>query len=685
MGAAVLACVTLPGCAHDEARPELHFSIEDGAVRNEFLRDGPVAAHVVLKSGDAPRLIIAFPAGNSGVGLWFEKDAGKAEWAPVQDVRPVVRTLDDGSKRYGVSFKTVINARSLRIRRAILGNIRVLRDYKYVGRIPPSVETPATVRENEITWERRRLDGAAGYFLSVDAINGRVATSPTDGLIDIASNGEAGLELRITALSGDAPLVGIPERALLSGSAAADDRLRNVLTFLAYEEKFLAGSWQYDTYFGRDTLMSLALLGDSLQPRAIGAGLASVLERLSETGEVAHEEDIGEYALLRRIENGEPAIDAPILDYKMIDDDFLLAPILAQHLLDAPGAAGRARPFLARRRADGADFRELALRNARFVIGAARPYGEAPHWSQLIRVRQDSPPVGNWRDSDFGLGGGVYPYDVNVALVPAALRAAARLCESGLLGENEETAQLSREARRLHERWSGAATHFKVTIEAESARRHLDKVSRREGFPSTSAVFLQDRSVAFSALALDKSGAPIAVMHSDVGFDLFFGTPPTERLEEAARLVLQPYPAGLMTPAGMLVANGAHAPDDVAAEFGRDQYHGAVVWSWQQALMAAGLGRQLSRPDLAPSTRQLLSAARCALGAAIERGKHYRSAELWTWTLTNGIFARAPFGESDSHEAESNAAQLWSAVFLQTKDASPPTRGSASCQELPAK
>jgi len=78
----------------------------------------------------------------------------------------------------------------------------------------------------------------------------------------------------------------------------ADAAARDTLTFLAYREKLLAGSWRFDTYFGRDTLMSVRLLMPVLSPLAVEAALASVLARLSPQGEVAHEEDVGERAVL---------------------------------------------------------------------------------------------------------------------------------------------------------------------------------------------------------------------------------------------------------------------------------------------------------------------------------------------------------------------------------------------------
>ena len=42
---------------------------------------------------------------------------------------------------------------------------------------------------------------------------------------------------------------------------------QNVLEFLSFHDKLLAGSWQYDTYFGRDTLISVRMLMPVLEAR----------------------------------------------------------------------------------------------------------------------------------------------------------------------------------------------------------------------------------------------------------------------------------------------------------------------------------------------------------------------------------------------------------------------------------
>ena len=190
--------------------------------------------------------------------------------------------------------------------------------------------------------------------------------------------GEA-LRLRITALTGEKPLTPLSSQ-LLSASANDDPRSRQVLPFLSYEEKFLAGSWRFNTYFGRDTLMSLRLLMPGLEPEAIEGGLMAVLQRLAPNGEVAHEEDIGEFAVLRHRKQGEGVSDAPIYDYKMIDDDFMLAPVAAAWLIDhrrwphaRQGFSGAANAeWRTSRRGAGAQFR-LGRQSAQAFAQAPQP------------------------------------------------------------------------------------------------------------------------------------------------------------------------------------------------------------------------------------------------------------------------------------------------------------------------
>jgi hypothetical protein len=119
-----------------------------------------------------------------------------------------------------------------------------------------------------------------------------------------------------------------------------------------------------------------------------------------------------------------------------------------------------------------------------------------------------------------------------------------------------------------------------------------------------------------------------------------------------------------MTQAGMLVANPAFAPSPLQALFSRNAYHGTVVWSWQQALFAAGLERQLQRTDLSPEVRAHLIGTRKVLWSGIEATWSMKNSELWSWSFEAGHYRVVPFGAAAADVDESDAAQLWSTAYL---------------------
>jgi hypothetical protein len=127
---------------------------------------------------------------------------------------------------------------------------------------------------------------------------------------------------------------------------------------------------------------------------------------------------------------------------------------------------------------------------------------------------------------------------------------------------------------------------------------------------------------------------------------------------------MRPFPAGLVTDVGLVVANPALARPQLRREFGKSAYHGTVIWSWQHALLAAGIDRQLRRADLPEPVRAQLLRARTQLWAAIDNTAALRTSELWSWNFLNGRYRLAAFGQSGADADESNAAQLWSTVYL---------------------
>jgi hypothetical protein len=119
---------------------------------------------------------------------------------------------------------------------------------------------------------------------------------------------------------------------------------------------------------------------------------------------------------------------------------------------------------------------------------------------------------------------------------------------------------------------------------------------------------------------------------------------------------------------GVVVANPVYATPDIQAKFSRSAYHGTVIWSWQQAVLAAGLERQLKRPELPLSLKKRLRTAQRHLWSAIRAAHSMRNSELWSWSIAGDRFQIAPFGTNLADADESNAAQLWSTVYLSIRD-----------------
>ena len=651
--------------------PELAFQLTEGQNLNAFVRDGAVAAHLLLRNGSDPRILVAFPAGNSGVALWFHPVARAATWRLEQPPRPTQAPGVAGPQAAIVSVASV-DVPQLRFKQAVLSSVRFLRDYQSIGRFPQELAADATISGDTIRWSRPRLDGAPGYLLQIRVLSGQLSR---DG---IAAVGARPIRLEITASSGEKPLTGLMPSELLNDRAANDPAARNALRFLSYREKFLAGSWRFQTYFGRDTLMSLRLLMPVLQPQAIESGLGSVLARLDRNGDVAHEEGIGEFAVVDRRQHGGSG-DAAVLDYAMIDDDFMLAPVAVSYLLDHAGSAG-AQAFLARPLAsEGVPGRvepagAALVRNLRFVVTQASSFAARPGVDRLIALKPGR-LTGQWRDSEEGLGRGRYAYDVNAVFVPAALDAAARLMRAGMLDrymQADDRAALAR-AEAMARVWREQAPGlFRVEIPAAEAAPRVQAYARTLGIPAGAAIVaLGSKPLVFHAISLDQRGRPVPIVNSDEGFALLFADPSPADLDTYVTAAMRPFPAGLMTDIGLLVANAAQADATIQGRFTPAAYHGAVVWSWQQAVFAAGLERQLARRDLPAPTRDILSRAQASLWRAIQATRATQSSELWSWAFANGRYRVVAFGAGKQDVDESNAAQLWSTVYLAVQPPKP--------------
>lgn len=693
---------------------DLRFARDRGAASHRFARVGGVQAHLAVDPAPRPRVVLATPAGDLGAGLWLAAPGG----APLDlEVRrgPEVVPGDPTTLRARVA----VDAPVVEVESFLLGSLRTLRDHArgddrrrvqlfvvrhllrrhaalapLAQRVERWLAAPSRER-GSLVLDRPTLDGRHHLRAAVVPRQG-TRLRMKDGKASLAAIRRVEFDLVLThdlppmpPLDAE-PLLGpAAQRTLreLGRSAPGEARrLRELLAgldFLITRDAFLAGSWRFLTYFGRDTLLTLRLLAPVLSDAALQGGLETVLRRLAPDGAVTHEEELVDQVAYARLDElvtvsrSQPTRKAEILRRLLEDlgtlglgrtidgmgDDDLLLPGAARDLL------GRLSP--ARREAVLAapigeeTFRDRVARNAgkvRALLG------------QELVALEDGHAAGDWRDSNEGLGGGRYSFETNGALLTTAPGQLEELRRLGALPA--DTAIPARPGEPRHRR-------FRVELPADEVRDRLRRFladlpldTRRtyrarplpEGAPTLGAFVDGGPSpfgarYAFHAVSLDADRRPIPVMTSDTVFlllDLPDAGLEARELDDILRTFELPYPLGLATPVGFVVANAAFLEDrELRATFGRDRYHGAVVWSWQLAMLEAAFLRHHDGPSSSRWARLVrrLRAFRRAHPALAQE-------ELWSFTPTRGELLPRAFGEAAGDATESNPLQLWSHGWL---------------------
>lgn len=373
-------------------------------------------------------------------------------------------------------------------------------------------------------------------------------------------------------------------------NAASDPRLRRFLRLerqvksmelLCSQEKLMAGLPNFATYFGRDMMMAALMLEPVWQPAMLEHVIASVLKKLTPSGEVSHEEALGgqairenagqynrlieEYLALKADQKNDEAnqklaeaenilrnLQTVTENYHMLDDDFQLPVLAARYLTRQDVGAERKLGFLRADagRGDGMTRLALLLRNLEYVAQRARAYAENPVAGNLVafpRLDETRWFSGSWRDSGPGYANGRFAMDINVVWVPGALKALEKIfdaletvgiSETELTGSGGKATDSplagylpSREALRRDIRtWKGAINHFKVTFSAEEANRRIQ--DKLDWLPEEESRFwksiIEKRaenpdSIRFLALSLDENGQPIPVANTDPATWIFLG------------------------------------------------------------------------------------------------------------------------------------------------------------------
>jgi len=476
------------------------------------------------------------------------------------------------------------------------------------SRLAPRV----TVTQRDTTWsvlvEQVSLDGQTHMTLEL-AGDARVTTAHlTEHAVSVRARSGAGIQLDVTVTTDAAVLTPLAHGEIFNTAfesfyqreQSVSDSLRRVLTpqveirdprivafrhldravrgleLLSSQEKLMAALPNYATYFGRDMMMAALMLEPVVSVDLEEHVIASVLRKLSPTGDASHEEALGGQAIREnaaayneRIRPWEQqratdsAVAQATLDqagallsnlqdvrenYRMIDDDFQL-PVLVDRYLARPDVpAERKQRFLRASNGGGIRRVDALIHNLALLAQRARPYADQPAAPSLVgfgyRDERGFLPA-SWRDSRAGYGNGRFAMDVNVVWVPKALDALARIVQSlQTLDLGIEDSVLSRlpsggfalqrylrDPTRLDTAvmtWRAARRHFEVRLEPDVIRERIEawlpSLTRQESAYWERQVREDDaagRPLSFLAVALDSLGRPIPAPNSDPATDLF--------------------------------------------------------------------------------------------------------------------------------------------------------------------
>ncbi|KAF4442447.1 hypothetical protein F53441_11733 [Fusarium austroafricanum] len=707
--------------AVSESCPVITQQLSDPPYENYFYSDCNTDAQVVVTSPlpdsnlsiIGPRLIVAWPAGNSGICTFFQPQDEKNGTLAIELVNStvgaplsVINRQQKGSEYPFVGVEGVLSFNtSANLTLAILGSIRNIRDFTEGG----SILNP--VIQNATNFTRSKDGGALISRLWLDNV------TTTNLLLEPWENKGSSMSIhnetvtfgpgfyRFSASFNYPQLKQLTPQQVLNKQSQdlikKEEAEVRSLSFFSYTDKLLAGGWRFLTYFGRDTMISALLLEPVLSAgnsSALEAVIGAVLERINRTdGSVCHEETIGDYATLLNLQNGVNST-APGFTYPMIDTDYFLPVLMDRYFTAEPK---RVEPLLSTKAGEvdvenrNLTWGNLTYINAQKIMNITAAFEKDQSVKNLIQLRKDE-MVGQWRDSGYGLANGRIPFDVNCALVPAALYAISNLAKTeGVYPNNSVTKDWSSVAAKRAKIWEDHTLPlFQYNVSIDTATSRLEDYVKQNTFYKgpTHADSVSNYSSAGKvvdyALAINtaKDEETIRVTHTDTAFRLFMLNSTNDEqlttfLNATANAILRPFPAGLSTPVGMIVANPALADNkEITSGFTNGAYHGTVVWSWQLALMAKGLERQLARCSSKDSpsfcaNKWVHTAAKHAynhLWDIIEDNSERLQAEVWSWSYSKSGYKFAPLGTlppppGTGSGTESNVRQLWSLTFLAVK------------------
>ena len=345
--------------------------LSDPPYSNYFYSDCNVDAQAVVTSPltesnlsiIGPRLVVAWPAGNSGICMFFQPQHGPNGTLAIELVNstfgsplaPVHNTRAASDLPYvGVQGVLAFNS-SATLTIPIMGSVRTIRDFtEGPSLLQPIIQNAIKLTRSNgtgATFSRLWLDNSTIHNFTLVPYENSQSSITINQRNKTISFG-AGY-YRFSTSFNYPQLTQLPPTDVLNPQSqnliTTQSSQTTSLSFLSYTEKLLAGAWRFLTYFGRDSMIAALLLEPVLSTgngSATEAVIAAVLERINRTdGSVCHEETIGDYATYLHLQENITST-APGFTYPMIDTDFYLPVIMARYFSRHPG---RITPLLSRR------------------------------------------------------------------------------------------------------------------------------------------------------------------------------------------------------------------------------------------------------------------------------------------------------------------------------------------------
>ena len=289
--------------------------LPDPPYDNYFYSDCNVDAQVLTTSPGpddnltiiGPRVIVAWPAGNSGIAVFFAPQDGPNGTLAVELVNSTVgmplsayqnSDSDNDYPYVGVQGVLSFNT-SATLTVPILGSVRTIRDFtEGPSLLRPVIQDAINVtqyNDSGASYARTWLDNVTTTYFNMvpfENSNGAIEMDPENKTISF----DAGF-YHFEAYFNYPQLQQLTPQDVLNnasqGLITQDPSQTTSLSFLSYSEKLLAGAWRFLTYFGRDSMISALLLEPVLSTgnaSAIEAVIGAVLERINRTGRLLLEQ-----------------------------------------------------------------------------------------------------------------------------------------------------------------------------------------------------------------------------------------------------------------------------------------------------------------------------------------------------------------------------------------------------------